>query len=111
MNEEGDVQNLNSICMALVTILFASSCAVQQPRFQATPGSSREALARGEIKEFLTAMETEALVAETNAATAWFPQQYLKAAQSAYGYAALAAAGLGGHPKPAIKGHFKTGQR
>lgn len=89
------MKTLNSICAAIAIFLIASSCAVQQPRFQATSGSFREARARGEIKEFLTAMEAEALAAEKNAATTLFPQQYLQAVHNAYSHAADAAMTIG----------------
>ena len=62
-------------------------CATEQPRFRATGGAVREAIARGEGLEALSALETQAVEAEKN-------KDWVKAA-SAYNFASDAARNSG----------------
>src|SRR5215472_3269906 len=71
--------------------LLVSGCAVQQPRFDDTEASMRNAQLRGEIKQALAHYESEARQAEHDAATSWFPQPYWGFAVNAYLQAASAA--------------------
>src|SRR5262250_79199 len=74
---------------ALLLLVFG--CAVQQPRFDDTEASMRNAQLRGEIKQALAHYESEARQAEHDAATSWFPQPYWGFAVNAYLQAASAA--------------------
>src|SRR5215813_13070075 len=71
--------------------LLLSGCAVQQPRFDDTNASIRNAQLRGEIKQALAHYESEAQQAEHDAATSLFPQRYWGFAVNAYLQAASAA--------------------
>ena len=71
--------------------LLVSGCAVQQPRFDDTNASIRNAQLRGEIKQALAHYESEARQAEHDAATSLFPQRYWGFAVNAYSQAASAA--------------------
>ena len=71
--------------------LLFSGCVVQQPRFDDTNGSMRNAQLRGEIKQALAHYEAEARQAENDAATSLFPQRYWGFAVNAYLQAASAA--------------------
>jgi hypothetical protein len=71
--------------------LLVSGCAVQQPRFDDTIASIRNAQLRGEIKQALAHYESEARQAEHDAATSLFPQRYWGFAVNAYSQAASAA--------------------
>ena len=82
-----------SSCSFLFTlVLFTGSLAGE---FQATPGSSTEAIATGKVREFLGAMEAKASEAEKNASSSWFPQRYWAEASSSYGEASWAARSSG----------------
>src|SRR5215475_2324844 len=72
-------------------LLLVSGCAVQQPRFDDTNASMRNAQLRGEIKQALTHYESEARQAEHDAATSLFPERSLGFAVNAYLQAASAA--------------------
>ena len=71
--------------------LLVSGCAVQQPRFDDTNASIRNAQLRGEIKQALAHYESEARQAEHDAVTSLFPQRYWGFAVNAYLQAASAA--------------------
>jgi CHAT domain-containing protein len=71
--------------------LLVSGCAVQQPRFDDTNASIRNAQLRGEIRQALAHYESEARQAEHDAATSLFPQRYWGFAVNAYSQAASAA--------------------
>ncbi len=75
----------------LSPLLFTSSCAIEQSRFEAAANVARQALLRGELKEALASYETQAVQAEKSATTSSFPQQYLESAYGAYLYASSAA--------------------
>src|SRR5215472_2914413 len=72
-------------------LVLVSGCAVQQPRFDDTIASIRNARLRGEIKQALAHYESEAREAEHDAATSLFPQRYWGFAVNAYLQAASAA--------------------
>src|SRR5262245_1958702 len=71
--------------------LLVSGCAVQQPRFNDSSASLRNAQLRGEIKQALAHYESEARQAEHDAATSLFPERSLGFAVNAYLQAASAA--------------------
>src|SRR5215813_10895003 len=71
--------------------LLFFGCAMQQPRFNGTNASIRNAQLRGEIKQALAHYEAEARQAENDAATSLFPQRYWGFAVNAYLQAASAA--------------------
>jgi CHAT domain-containing protein len=71
--------------------LLVSGCAVQQPRFDDTNASIRNAQLRGEIRQALAHYESEARQTEHDAATSLFPQRYWGFAVNAYSQAASAA--------------------
>ena len=71
--------------------LLVSGCAVQQPTFDDTNASIRNAQLRGEIKQALAHYESEARQAEHDAAKSLFPQRYWGFAVNAYLQAASAA--------------------
>ena len=71
--------------------LLVSGCALQQPKFDDTNASIRNAQLRGEIKQALAHYESEARQAEHDAATSLFPQRYWGFAVNAYSQAASAA--------------------
>jgi CHAT domain-containing protein len=71
--------------------LLFSGCVVQQPRFDDTNASIRNAQLRGEIKQALAHYESEARQAEHDAAMSLFPQRYWGFAVNAYSQAASAA--------------------
>lgn len=95
------MKRLKSTCLALLPILFASGCAVQQPKFQLTYASTRQALIRGEIQEALAFYESQAREAEKNAETSWSSTQHWESATAAYTEAARAAS-LSGQLQKAI---------
>jgi CHAT domain-containing protein len=66
-----------------------TGCSVNE--FEATGWSATEAIATGKVKEFLSAMEAKASVAEKNALSTRSTQAYWKVASSAYGEASWAA--------------------
>jgi CHAT domain-containing protein len=82
-----------TVIWTVVGSLFflVSGCAVQQPRFDDTNASIRNAQLRGEIKQALAHYESEARQAEYDAATSLFPQRYWGFAVNAYSQAASAA--------------------
>lgn len=84
---------------SLISLLFISSCAVQQPRFELNRGSTHAALSQGKIKEALDNYESQALEAERNAAASFFPQQYWESATRAYIEASRAAQFSGQYQK------------
>src|SRR5215813_6510275 len=71
--------------------LLFFGCAMQQPRFNGTNASIRNAQLRGEIIQALAHYESEARQAEHDAATSLFPQRYWGFAVNAYLQAASAA--------------------
>src|SRR5215467_10583020 len=71
--------------------LLFFGCAMQQPRFNGTNASIRNAQLRGEIIQALAHYESEARQAEHDAATSLFPQWYWGFAVNAYVQAADAA--------------------
>lgn len=77
--------------IAAAFLLFASSVAMSQSKFEATYSSTYKALVQGKIKEALASLESQAQEAERNATTSWFPQRYWEAATDAYREAARAA--------------------
>jgi CHAT domain-containing protein/lipopolysaccharide biosynthesis regulator YciM len=85
------MKNLKFTCLALLTIIFASSCAVEQAKFEITVTTTRRALLEGDIKEALASYEAQALEAEKNAQASWFSQHYWGVAVNAYLEAASAA--------------------
>ncbi len=76
------MKSLTFACLALVILVFTSSCAV--PKFQPSYGTSYGALSRGELKETLASYEVQAQEAEKSAAVSWFPQFYWGNATIAY---------------------------
>jgi CHAT domain-containing protein len=76
-------------------LFLVSGCVVQQPRFDDTMASIRNAQLRGEIKQALAHYESEARQAEHDAATSLFPQRYWGFAVNAYSQAASAARAAG----------------
>jgi CHAT domain-containing protein len=62
----------------------------------------RRAIIRGEIREFLAAMEANALEAEKNAATSWFSRRYYLVEASNFYRAASSAASTSGQIQKAI---------
>src|SRR5262244_99247 len=71
--------------------LLFFGCAMQQPRFNDSSASLRNAQLRGEIIQALAHYESEAQQAEHDAATSLFPQRYWGFAVNAYLQAASAA--------------------
>ena len=69
--------------------LLALGCSV--PKYQPTPTSYRQAIARGELKEALTSYAAQAREAEQNAESSMFPQYYWQTAAEAYSQAGNAA--------------------
>jgi CHAT domain-containing protein/lipopolysaccharide biosynthesis regulator YciM len=66
-----------------------------QSKYEATPASMMEAIARGEAREALAAMEAKGSEAEKNVASSASPQRYRFEAANAYREAARAAQSLG----------------
>jgi CHAT domain-containing protein len=76
---------------ALLLFLFASGCAVEQSKFQPTSASTREAIAAGQVREGLSAMEARALEAEKSAVSSLFSNRHWEEAASSYNEAAFMA--------------------
>ena len=72
-------------------LLFTSSWAIAQPKFEADVAATRRALQEGKIQEALAYHETKAREAEKDAATSRRPEPYWEAAFAAYQEAARAA--------------------
>lgn len=72
-------------------LLFTSSWAIEQPKFEADVAATRRALQEGKIQEALAYHETKAREAEKDAATSRRPEPYWEAAFAAYQEAARAA--------------------
>ena len=98
-----------SLLGCLLAFSIPLGCAVEQPKFQATPVSIIEAIARGEGKEALSALESQALEAESNGEWAKAANAYNLASEAArnggqlqkaitYGNKALAMAEKGRAP-------------
>jgi tetratricopeptide (TPR) repeat protein len=66
-----------------------------QSKYAATPSSTNLAIAKGEAREALQALEAQGVEAEKNAASSPSPQRYLVEAANAYREAARAAQSLG----------------
>src|SRR5215467_5588277 len=83
----------NTVISTVIGLIFllVSGCTVQQPKFDDTVASRRNAQLRGEIKQALAHYESEAREAEHDAATSKFPQRYWGFAVNAYVQAAGAA--------------------
>jgi CHAT domain-containing protein len=81
--------------------VFIVACAIvpgrvsAQSKYEAIPASTMDAIARGEAREALSAMEAQGLEAEKNAASSPSPQRYQVQAARAYSEAARAALSLG----------------
>jgi tetratricopeptide (TPR) repeat protein len=92
-----------TVIWTVVGSLFflVSGCTVQQPRFDDTIASMRDAQLRGEIKQALAHYESEARQAEHDASTNLFPERSLGFAVNAYLQAA-SAAGVAGQLQKAI---------
>ena len=80
-----------SLFSFILLLFLITGCAVEQPKFEATPASTGRALLRGEIKEAMASYESQAREAEKNAAASSFPRQYWEAATDAYRQASSAA--------------------
>ena len=72
-------------------LLFTSSWAIEQPKFEADVAATRRALQEGKIQEALAYHETKAREAEKDAASSRRPEPYWEAAFAAYQEAARAA--------------------
>ncbi|MGH7769732.1 MAG: tetratricopeptide repeat protein, partial [Candidatus Binatia bacterium] len=82
-----------SAFILIITILPAPLSG--QSKYAATPSSTNLAIARGEAREALVALEAQGVVAERNAASSPSPQSHVIEASNAYREAARAAQSLG----------------
>jgi len=99
--------SLFGFLLALSSLLASSAAA--QPQYEATAPSIIDAIARGEAKEALAAMEAKALEAEKNAASSASPQQYWVEASNAYREAASFPSPFSGPPMGLAENHRKNG--
>jgi CHAT domain-containing protein len=79
----------------MIAIFMLPGAVWGQSKYNATPASTVEAIARGEAREALSAMEAKGLEAEKNLASSPSPQRYWVEAANAYREAARAAQSLG----------------
>ena len=86
---------IKTYLFVLLGPVFLAGAAAGQQKFQPTVSSFRQATVSGNVKEFLSAMEAQAMEAEKNAVSSWFPQQYWAGAVQAYALAANAALSTG----------------
>lgn len=82
------------LLISLSAIFLLPESVLGQSKFEATQASTIEAIARGEAREALSAMEAQALEAEKNAASSSSPQRYWVQGARAYREAARAALNL-----------------
>jgi CHAT domain-containing protein len=79
----------------MIAIFMLPGAVWAQSKYPATSNSTIEAIARGEAREALIALEAQGMEAEKNAASSASPQRYAAEAASAYREAARAAQSLG----------------
>ena len=71
------MRNPLPLLVSLFVICLLPDLAFAQSKYDATGVSTIEAIARGEVREALSALEAKAAEAEKNAASSPSPQQYL----------------------------------
>ena len=74
---------ISAVCFHLAVLFIANGCAVQQQKFEPTGASMRQAIARGEAKEFLVALEVMGSEAEKKGRWAEASMAYTRASAAA----------------------------
>lgn len=74
-----------------LALLFSSSCATSESKYETTLASALRPIVRGETKQALASYESQAQETEKNAAASTFPEYYWAVAAGAYTAAANAA--------------------
>ena len=83
-----------TIAFCLLVVL-SSGCAVSRSSYEASYRGSLRAISDGRVEEALRTFEAEAVEAEQNAASSWFPQRYRENASKAYSKASRLARASG----------------